>query len=471
MIGKNCSIMLLAVIGTLSLSAAPSTQIMSLEYFYAKDGTITGRSVNGRMQTYQYDKRGQLLAVVDGNGQAVEKYVYDRAGNILEKTVNGVTTTYTYDKANQLVSSSVEGKVTSYRYDAAGRLVKEGDKSYRYGYLDKVLAVYENGENTANFDYHLGGQIASATRNGETENFTWDGLALIHRGSNTFINEPYVTGGNPLLSSKGGVMFNDMLGSTLGVNGKQGVDAISMTAFGETDDKSAFFTGKPAVGELGFAFLFRNYRAEQGKWQTADPLGYPNGWNNSAYVNNKVTRYIDWLGAYEIEWEGTWTQSEKDRVISSMNSTKTRMEILVAQITAQENAINSSVSGATELLAKLATLKAGLQKTIGDINSTTYNLEIYQRNLGSEVEASYWASPVFWYDDELTINNGSGYSWFDNGSFQTIFHELTHTWSDDGESSNDYINAHMIESLYTTDLINWVIYYSDYRNVFGVRPE
>ena len=38
---------------------------MSLEYFYAKDGTITGRSVNGRMQTYQYDKRGQVLAVVE----------------------------------------------------------------------------------------------------------------------------------------------------------------------------------------------------------------------------------------------------------------------------------------------------------------------------------------------------------------------------------------------------------------------
>ncbi|MGE4564101.1 MAG: DUF4329 domain-containing protein [Victivallaceae bacterium] len=298
MMKKLClaATLLLGLIGALSLSAAPSKQIMSLEYFYAKDGTITGRSVNGRMQTYQYDKRGQLLAVVDGKGQAVEKYVYDRAGNILEKTVNGVTTAYTYDKANQLVSSTVEGNVTSYRYDAAGRLVKEGDKSYRYGYLDKVLAVYENDENTANFDYHLDGQVASATRNGETENFTWDGLALIHRGSSTFINEPYVTGGNPLLNSKGGVMFNDMLGSTLGVYGKQGVDAISMTAFGETENKSAFFTGKPAVGELGFAFLFRNYRAEQGKWQTADPLGYPDGWNSLAYCNNRVLLYFDRYG-------------------------------------------------------------------------------------------------------------------------------------------------------------------------------
>ena len=69
-----------------------------------------------------------------------------------------------------------------------------------------------------------------------------------------------------------------------------------MTAFGESDNVDAFFTGKPLVGELGYAFLFRNYRPEQGKWQTADPLGYPDGWNNFAYVNNAVTMAIDWLG-------------------------------------------------------------------------------------------------------------------------------------------------------------------------------
>ena len=69
-----------------------------------------------------------------------------------------------------------------------------------------------------------------------------------------------------------------------------------MTAFGESENVDAFFTGKPLVGELGYAFLFRNYRPEQGKWQTADPLGYPDGWNNFAYVNNGVTMNIDWLG-------------------------------------------------------------------------------------------------------------------------------------------------------------------------------
>ena len=173
---------------------------------------------------------------------------------------------------------------------------------------------------TANLKY---GQIASATYADKTENFLWDGLALIQRsvrptaelpafgtGSRitNFINEPYITGGNPILSSKGDVMFNDMLGTTLGVKSGEQVNQVNMTAFGEparpaangdsAKSQDAFFTGKPHIGELGYAFLFRNYRPDQGKWQTADPLGYPDGWNNLAYVNNKITTYVDPLGLW-----------------------------------------------------------------------------------------------------------------------------------------------------------------------------
>ena len=48
----------------------------------------------------------------------------------------------------------------------------------------------------------------------------------------------------------------------------------------------ALFTGKPHVDGLGYAFLFRNYRPALGKWLTADPLGYPDGWNRFTYCRN-----------------------------------------------------------------------------------------------------------------------------------------------------------------------------------------
>ena len=278
-----------------------SPAVSELKYFYDPDGTIIAREVNGVRQAYKYDRRGQLLEVV---GQ--ERYAYDPAGNILSKTVNGVTTTYRYDRANQLVSSETEGKVTKYAYDAAGRLVKEGNKSYTYAWLDKLVSVSEAGKVSANFSYHFDGQIAGVTyADGRRENYLWDGLALIHRDGTELLNEPAVTGGNPVLSGDK-VLFNDMLGNTLGVKGKDAYQPIKMTAFGESDNVDAFFTGKPLVGELGYAFLFRNYRPEQGKWQTADPLGYPDGWNNFAYVNNEVTSAIDRFGTdiYHVAYTG-----------------------------------------------------------------------------------------------------------------------------------------------------------------------
>ena len=282
--------------GTAAAKSTPAK--LSVEYVYALDGTLSGRVVNGRVQNFEYDRRGQLLAVRDARGNDLERYVYDPAGNILSKTVHGRTTRFTYDAANQITSrTNSDGSVVRYQYDAAGRLVREGNRTYHYGWQDKVEEIRENGKTVARFTYGLDGQLESVTRaDGSVEHFYWDGLALIGRGKSTFLNEPYVTGGNPI-ASDGKSMLNDMLGSTVGIRDGEKMTPVAMTAFGESADPEAMYTGKPHVDGLGYAFLFRNYRASLGKWQTADPLGYPDGWNQLAYVNNGAVYAIDWLGA------------------------------------------------------------------------------------------------------------------------------------------------------------------------------
>ena len=188
-----------------------------------------------------------------------------------------------------------------YAYDAAGRLVKEGDRVYQYGWLDKVTQITEGDKVIRSFRYHMDGQLAAAYDTSNTETFLWDGLALIRRDTTNYLNEPAVTGGNPVIAGEK-TLFNDLLGSTLGAKSADGFSAIERDAFGEVKPGETadlginFFTGKPQVEGLGYTFLFRNYRPDQGKWQTADPLGYPDGWNNFAYVNNGVTMNIDWLG-------------------------------------------------------------------------------------------------------------------------------------------------------------------------------
>ena len=90
---------------------------------------------------------------------------------------------------------------------------------------------------------HADGQLASAncgsaggTRSvaSETETFFWDGLALIQRGDEQFVNEPHVGGGNPVASSKGTSYFNDALGTTVFSKSNGKYSAAALTAFGES---------------------------------------------------------------------------------------------------------------------------------------------------------------------------------------------------------------------------------------------
>jgi len=209
-------------------------------------------------------------------------------------------------------AKTADGKETSYRYDAAGRLTEESGvsatKEYTYGWLDKVMKVRDTGKSNSevDFSYHIDGQLASRRSGDKVENFYWDDLALVKKDGTDYINEPYATGGNPVLANDE-VMFNDMLGTTLGSvdNGK--FSSTPTTAFG-AGNENAFFTGKPHVEGLGYAFMFRNYRPEMGKWQTADPLGYPDGWNNFAYCNNWVTDCIDWQGSVGISLQEASTR-------------------------------------------------------------------------------------------------------------------------------------------------------------------
>jgi len=169
-----------------------------------------------------------------------------------------------------------------------------------------------------------------------TEEFLWDGLARIRRNDEHFINEPHVGNapkklrfegkpraqrsarrarkgprGNPVVSSKGVSYFNDMLGTTVGFKSNGKYSASVLSAFGENPSNhsptptqnSNFFTGKPYVEGLGHAFLMRNYRAGLAKWQTSDPMGYPDGWNQLAYCGNGVVSRIDYQGCSWKTWD------------------------------------------------------------------------------------------------------------------------------------------------------------------------
>ena len=317
------------------------------------DGMITARTVNGARQLYSYDVKGQLTKVAQ-NGQAVEEYVYDAAGNILKKTVEGKTTTFTYDAANQLVSAKLpDGTVKDFAYDAAGRMVKQGDKSYAYGWMNKVMSITEaipgaagnNALRRTEYDYQVDGQVSSSTHYTPGEagtnalrrtEYLWDGLALIGRGDMNLTNEPYVTGGNPVIAG-GKTLFNDILGTSQGSVDGEKYSAIKRDSFGEVLDNSVdgdydYFTGKPMVEGLGYAFLFRSYQAGLGKWTTSDPLGYPDGWNNFAYCNNKTLEKIDPYGLCYDAWDSNGRLYTEHKVVNTVDQNYTVKGALVTTL-------------------------------------------------------------------------------------------------------------------------------------------
>ena len=89
-----------------------------------------------------------------------------------------------------------------------------------------------------------------------------------------------------------------MLGTSIGRVGENGYSAIDKTSFGvDSSDKLSFFTGKPYVEDMGYAFLLRNYRAGMGKWLSQDLIGYLDGWNSFAYCRNSIISNYDIYGA------------------------------------------------------------------------------------------------------------------------------------------------------------------------------
>ena len=157
------------------------------------------------------------------------------------------------------------------------------------------------------------------------ETFEWDGLALIERNDTKYINEPHPGGGNPVLAIGGDgqkteAIFTDILGTSIGKVSGNGYSAIDKTSFGaDTTDKSSFFTGKPYVEGLGYAFLFRNYRADMGKWLSQDLIGYPDGWNNFAYCNNDILINIDPNGAWTISFGISFSAGAGGGVIGGLS--------------------------------------------------------------------------------------------------------------------------------------------------------
>ena len=176
---------------------------------------------------YDYDKLGRLATVTSVQDPSQNRsYRYDGAGNLVENRSADRWIKMEYDSANQLVTKTeneagdkAAPETTRFSYDAAGRMMSEMqggqmERNFTYGYLDKVMSVDRPNNQHADYVYDANGMLvrkgvtgpAAAGAAPETaapkswETWVWDGLALVQRGDEVFVNEAHPAGGQAIMS-------------------------------------------------------------------------------------------------------------------------------------------------------------------------------------------------------------------------------------------------------------------------------
>ncbi|NEE04811.1 RHS repeat-associated core domain-containing protein, partial [Phytoactinopolyspora halotolerans] len=148
-----------------------------------------------RTYRYTYDPRDRISQVTKtdtatGDTLATESYLHDAASNVIEQTVDGVTTSYTYDR-NRLLYATTDGVRASYNYDPFGRIdtvTAAGEVIERYSYdgFDRVAEhtrMDDTGTtSTTSYSYDPLDRTASRTDDAdtsgaETTEFTYLGLS------------------------------------------------------------------------------------------------------------------------------------------------------------------------------------------------------------------------------------------------------------------------------------------------------
>jgi RHS repeat-associated protein len=332
-------------------------------------------------KAYTYDSLNRLVAstTTDNKTGTVTKecaYTYDKEGNRLSKTENGVTTVYTYNGLNQLVqavetTAGEETSVVLYTYDACGNQIREADtvkqrvtaNSYDTAGQLTETQIYENGsltlvqENTYNGD----GQRISKTENGNTTRYyylngevlyTTDGegnlttFNILGIADNVIATLRYEADANGKIKAESYVYNKDVQTSVRSItdSSNKTVATYKYSDFGETKqygDRSFLneicYTGGIYDASTGLYYLnARYYNPETGTFLTrdserGDQTTYGT-WHLYVYCANNPISYVDpsGHGFFSSAWNAVKSGAKKvattvkKTVVTTVNNFKQR---------------------------------------------------------------------------------------------------------------------------------------------------
>ena len=293
----------------------------ALNLHFARDamGNITAlgnaAGANPAIETYSYDPLYRLTGLKDAQGQAIEAYTYNKTGDRLSKTSNGLATgTYGYQAGTHWLTSIGNSART---YDANGNTTgsASGGDTFGYGYNDRnrMAVVQRNGQTVGNYTYNAMGQRVAKAATANLR-FAYDETSRLVSEDGTTSRSYVWLGAVPVavVDSNGSAstvsyIHADGLGSPRAVTDGSGVAVwqwdYRANPFGENAPSlsgvilNLRHPGQYSDAESGLSHnINRDYEAKVGRYTQSDPIGLKGGLSTYSYVESAPLLAVDPYG-------------------------------------------------------------------------------------------------------------------------------------------------------------------------------
>jgi RHS repeat-associated protein len=241
------------------LSAQDIPGVLDLDYpQYDGNDNLLQRldAIASQWSNFTYDSLDRLDTGAGAFGN--RDYDYDGNGNRTRLTEGAGVTDYVYAPNTNRLTQAGSSTVT---LDASGNITAQGNRTYTYNALDRLVRAYEGSTQIAFYAYNALGQRTSKQTNGVTTNYLYglDGLLRVEAASNAAPREYIYLHGEPLAVMDQAVYTN--LDPTLVVTTVPAIkgSSISVNWSGITTPTTWDWVGIYTPGSNGTAYLDYTY--------------------------------------------------------------------------------------------------------------------------------------------------------------------------------------------------------------------
>ena len=291
------------------------TPVSFFRYEYDMNGYVRKMTDKSGVWSYEYDLLGQLVKVTQPDKTTVQ-YVYDAAGNRVKEISGKTETKYTVNNLNQYTNAGEK----TYTYDKNGNVITETENgittTYTYDASNRCISI-SDGTDMTTYEYDVFGNRTKEIRNGEVTEYVWspigsDCLVTAYFGDGSTAD--YVTGGRltgAVIDGEAYFYNFNLLGSTSEITDKNAkpVNSYTYDVQGSVTTKTeGVFNPFTYVGAYGvlcdgddlYYVRTRFVDTDLGRFISADPAGQYYGVNEYVYVDNNPVSNIDISGDFVI---------------------------------------------------------------------------------------------------------------------------------------------------------------------------